>query len=81
MATYQQAQYVTKQVNNAEFDKIYEPGQIPPHSGIYKCQGCGHEIVAEQERSFPTQNHRQHTPAQGKIRWRLLVYAQHQATL
>jgi hypothetical protein len=67
--------------NDAAFDPVYAPGTQPPHSGIYKCMGCGHEVVAEEGRSFPPQNHRQHTPAQGHIRWRLLVYADHMATL
>ena len=80
MATYKYPQYVI-QNNSTEFDAEYLPGQTPPHSGIYKCMGCGHEVVAEQNRSFPPQNHRQHTPQQGTIRWKLLVYANHEAIL
>jgi hypothetical protein len=51
----------------------------PPHSGIYKCTGCGHEIVAEQDRQFPPQNHHQHPVSQGKIRWKLIVFADHES--
>lgn len=29
-----------------EFDREYEPGQTPAHSGIYRCRGCGCEVVA-----------------------------------
>ncbi|SRR6266567_962852 len=54
------------------------PGQTPPNSGIYRCMGCGREIVAEKDRSFPPQNHHQHkSPAQGHVRWRLIVFADH----
>jgi hypothetical protein len=76
MATYKVDKYVT-QNNSTAFDHDYQPGQQPPHSGIYKCMGCGHEIVAEEARSFPPQNHHQHTQQQGRIRWRLIVYAEH----
>lgn len=61
---------------DASFDKTYAPGSTPDHSGIYKCTGCGHEIVAEASRSFPPQNHHQHAANQGDIRWQLLVYPQ-----
>jgi len=30
-----------------EFDKEYRPGETPIHTGIYRCRGCGSEIVAE----------------------------------
>jgi hypothetical protein len=80
MALYQDQKHVTK-TTDAAFTPDYKPGQTPPHSGIYKCLGCGHEVVAEEDRSFPSQNHRQHTTQQGLIRWQLLVYADHKATL
>jgi hypothetical protein len=72
MAIYQ---YVTHfvQMTNAEFDKVYEPGSTTPWSGIYRCQGCGREIVHTAGKPLPPQNHHQHTSTQGKIRWRLLV--------
>jgi len=80
MALYKNGQYLTKSSDQA-FDTISKPGETPPHSGIYKCTGCGHEVVAEQGRQFPTQNHRQHTTQQGQIRWKLIAYADHTATL
>jgi DNA-directed RNA polymerase subunit RPC12/RpoP len=48
-----------------------------PHSGIYRCMGCGREVVAEESRKLPPQNHHEHSSAQGKIRWRMIVYADH----
>jgi hypothetical protein len=76
MALYKYPQYLT-QSQDASFDVEHRPGGIPPHSGIYRCMGCGREIVAEEARQFPPQNHHAHTPAQGAIRWRMIVYADH----
>ena len=61
----------------AEFDVIHNPGAQTPLSGIYRCAGCGVTIVCENKRTFPPQNHHQHTAAQGLIRWQLLVKASH----
>ena len=76
MALYKSTTYVT-QVSDEAFDKIHEPGSTTPFSAIYRCEGCGHEIVSEEQKPFPPQNHPQHTAAQGRIRWRMVVYAQH----
>lgn len=78
MALYKYGEYVGKSDSEA-FDKIFSPGQQPAHSGIYRCQGCGREVVGEESRTLPPQNHHQHTQAQGAIRWRLAVYADHNA--
>jgi hypothetical protein len=59
-----------------EFDKEYRPGETPDHPGIYRCRGCGCEIVAEAGKPLPLENHPRHSPAQGPIRWRLAVAAQ-----
>jgi hypothetical protein len=61
-----------------EFDKEYKPGETPIHSGIYRCRGCGREIVAEASRPLPLAEHPRHVPAQGTVRWRLAVAAQHE---
>ena len=60
------------------FDEEYEPGATPAHSGIYRCRGCGCEIVAEAAKPLPFEEHPRHAPAQGIIRWRLAVAAQHE---
>ena len=65
------------QSQDAVFDGIHHPGQATPRSGIYRCSGCGREIVSEENRPLPPQNHHQHTVAQGAIRWQLIVYADH----
>jgi hypothetical protein len=77
MATYRYAQYL-QQFDHQAFDTTHSPGSVPPFSGIYRCMGCGREVVAEQSRQLPPQNHHQHSTSQGHIRWRLIVYADHQ---
>ncbi len=61
--------------DSAEFDTIHKPGQSVPHSGIYRCEGCGSAIASNISDPFPPQNHHQHSTGQGEIRWRLIVWA------
>lgn len=79
MAAYQDGSTL-RHIVNQEFDKTYKPGATPPYSGIYRCQGCGVEIVAEQERTFPpTRACEEHHPESklGHVLWRLSVFADH----
>jgi len=76
MALYKYAQYV-KVNTDAIFDDIHQPGVPAPRSGIYRCEACGKEVASNQGEPLPPQNHHQHAPSQGAIRWRLVVYAQH----
>jgi hypothetical protein len=76
MAMYKNGEWLT-QSNDAVFDTIHKPGQAPERSGIFRCIGCGREVVAEESRSLPPQNHHQHTTGQGDVRWKLAVYADH----
>lgn len=66
---------VLSQSNHAAFDQVNVPGSTTPHSGIYRCVGCGKEIAANEGTPMPPQNHHQHSVAQGTIRWQLIVYA------
>jgi hypothetical protein len=77
VALYKDGQYLTKSDDDA-FEKIYDPGSTPPHSGIYRCTGCGREVVAEASRSLPPQNHHQHSNSTA-VKWKLVVYADGQA--
>jgi hypothetical protein len=70
---------VLKQSNSDAYDKLHSPGSTVPHSGIYRCQGCGREIASNGGDPFPPQNHHQHATAQGTIRWRLIVFADHES--
>lgn len=62
--------------NDLAFDTIHHPSQSVPHSGIYKCDGCNHEIAANENDPFPPQNHHQHNVQQGSIRWKLVAATQ-----
>ena len=72
MAFFKYAQVLRQDVN-PEFDKLFEPGQRTSWSGIYRCEGCGREIVHTHHHPLPPQNHHQHSYSQGRIRWRLIV--------
>jgi hypothetical protein len=75
MALYKYSVYLETNTSE-EFDKILNPGATTPHSGIYRCEGCGHEIASNADNPLPPQNHHQHTIAQGNIRWKMVVYSQ-----
>lgn len=76
MAWYKDPAYL-KQINNDAFDAIHNPGTKCPYSGVYRCETCGHEVASNQGDPLPTQNHNQHDPRLGAIRWRLIVFAKH----
>lgn len=75
MALYKHAQFLS-QSSHQVFDEIHTPGSATPHSGIYRCEGCGDEIASNAGNPLPPQNNHQHGSAQGPTRWRLVVYAQ-----
>lgn len=75
MALYKNAQYLGQSTDGA-FDALHNPGAATPHSGIYRCENCGDEVASNAGNPLPPQNHRQHNPNQGAIRWRMIVYAQ-----
>ena len=72
MAIYKYDKYLT-QSSHAAYDAIHEPGEKVPHSGIYRCEGCGLNDACNFGQPLPPQNHHQHSSQQGKIRWRLIV--------
>ena len=76
MASYKYSTYVGADLSEA-FDAEHGPGTPTPFSGIYRCMGCGREDVSTHLHPLPPQNHHQHSVAQGKIRWRLVVWADH----
>ena len=77
MALYKFGNYLTH-TQDIAFDHEYVPGASGPHSGIYRCTACGDEVACNAGNPLPPQNHKQHNPQQGAIRWKLLVYAQQQ---
>ena len=77
MASYKHQHYVSLS-NSDEFDKDHKPGATAPYSGIYLCMVCGREYATNHGELLPSQNHHEHAPSHGPIRWRLIVYASHQ---
>jgi hypothetical protein len=75
MALYQYDAFISKTANDKDFDFLHKPGSATPFSGIYRCHGCGREVVSEHNKPFPPQNHHQHAVGQGAIEWRLIVWA------
>jgi hypothetical protein len=70
---YKYPQLLT-QSNDDKFDLLHDPGAATPHSGVYRCEGCGKEVTSVHPHPLPPQNHHQHEPSQGRIRWRLAVW-------
>ena len=77
MALYKYQQWLQLS-NDPAFDTEQGPGTQAPHSGIYRCRGCSREVASNQGQPLPPQNHHQHQPGQGSIRWLLIVYADHE---
>lgn len=76
MAYYKYPQFLTAN-QHSNFDTLHSPGTDAPDAGIYRCEGCGHEIGIAKGHKMPPQGHHSHTAAQGTIRWRLIVAAIH----
>jgi len=76
MAWYKYGEFLKQSTGDA-YDSEYHPGVAAPHAGVYRCAGCGREIGIAQGHTLPPQSHHQHTLAEGAIRWKLLVYADH----
>jgi hypothetical protein len=72
MAQYKYFEFLKKNENSV-FDNLHEPGAAAPYSGIYRCAACGKEDVAVQGKPLPPQNHHQHAPGIGPIRWQLII--------
>lgn len=74
MATYKDSTKV-KQSTSAIFDGTHKPGTPVPHSGIYRCAGCGREAACNKDDPLPPQSHHQHglISTVGPIAWQLLV--------
>ena len=74
MALYKDSSYLGIS-SDVAFDTLHQPGSTTPHSGIYRCENCGDEVASNAGNPLPPQNHRQHNPAKGAIRWRMILYA------
>ena len=72
MALFKYSHYLTN-VSDPKFDPAYQPAETAPHTGIYKCQGCGCEVVSDAGQPLPPVTHHQHSLAQGGMAWRLII--------
>ncbi|HEX8064442.1 MAG TPA: hypothetical protein VF535_14665 [Allosphingosinicella sp.] len=75
MALYKYSNYLAVSKNGA-FDQVLPAGLHIPSGGIYRCVGCGNEIAQDANTVLPDRRHHPHTPAQGEIRWQLIVATQ-----
>jgi hypothetical protein len=66
-----------KHSQDTAFDAEHTPGQQAPFAGIYRCAACGHEVGIASGHMLPPQTHHQHPPGIGPIKWKLLVFAEH----
>jgi hypothetical protein len=73
MAKYKYDEHLV-QTNVPAFDKEWQPGQVPPNAGIYRCKNCGDEIAVGKGQPLPS-GHHQHTVL-GPVAWTMLVFAQ-----
>ncbi len=72
MAQYKYFHYLAN-LSDQKFDPAHQPSAATPHTGIYKCQGCGIEVISNRGDPLPPSTHHQHSLAQGGMAWRLIV--------
>lgn len=75
LALYKYPNYLNLS-KNSSFDQVLPAGLHIPSAGIYRCQGCGNEVAQEANTVLPDRQHHAHTPAQGDVRWQLVIAAQ-----
>jgi hypothetical protein len=73
MAKYKYSTHLVEASATA-FDQEWQPGQVVPNAGIYRCKTCGDEIVADKGAAIP-RSHHEHSLL-GPVAWKLLVFAQ-----
>jgi hypothetical protein len=73
MPVYHDSIYFSHSTEEA-FQTLYEAGEVPRYSGIYRCVGCGRETVAEAPHQLPEKNSHKHSAVQGPMKWKLIVY-------
>jgi hypothetical protein len=61
---------------NTAFDAKIVAEMAAPWSGIYRCPGCGREVVARKGETLPPASHHHHDITQGDVRWQLVVAAE-----
>lgn len=75
MAYYTQRSHLESITNPSDvWSKEYHPSDTVPASGIYRCVGCKKEVTSNAGDKFPPQNHHQHGPGAGTVRWKMNVW-------
>jgi len=72
MAQYRYLHFLSHSCDS-KFETGHPPGAITQHTGIYKCQGCGIEVVSNAGDPLPPSTHHQHSLTQGGISWWLAI--------
>lgn len=60
-------------VQSTGFDVLHAPLSPVHASGIYRCVGCGFEVISNTGDPLPAADHHAHSPWQGSILWQLVV--------
>lgn len=80
MPLYKDLKYL-RQSQGTAFDETHPPGAAGPCRGIYRCEGCGYEVICEADEFLPgTPNCIAHESgkwpsAPKEVRWRLVTSA------
>lgn len=74
MAVYQSADFLF-QFSHPSFNSRFSPGMRSPATGIYRCTGCGLEIVTLANERFPYSDKHERCDEFGPVCWRLVVLA------
>ena len=74
MAVYKSGEWL-QQSDDPAFDHSHNPGSPAGLAGIYRCTSCGGEVACNAGVPLPPQNHTEHSPMHGLVRWQLIVYA------
>jgi hypothetical protein len=75
LALYKYPNYLNVS-KSSSFDQVLPAGLHIPSGGIYRCVGCGNEIAQGANTVLPDRQHHVHKPAQGEVRWQLVIAAQ-----
>jgi hypothetical protein len=75
LALYKYPNYLAVS-KNSSFDQVLPAGLHIPSGGIYRCVGCGNEVAQEANTVLPDRQHHAHAPAQGEVRWQLIIATQ-----
>jgi hypothetical protein len=78
MPRYRDLTYFKEDRAEPEFNRLHNPGEIVPYSGIYRCEGCQFEDVDEQRNRFPPAKD-VHVCRPGATKWRLVALAIHES--